>query len=160
MRKLAFVGAAVFLASALATPAMAQQVGQNPGYMGPGYTGPGGPYAGRYQRGRAAYGAMWRPYHHRYMRFRHPVLGPGYVRYRAPGYGPGDVAAGAVGTAGAVAAGAVNTAGAIATAPFNNSYGYYGGPNWHPQTYAERNGFVCTPGTYFKGADGRLHICQ
>jgi hypothetical protein len=26
--------------------------------------------------------------------------------------------------------------------------------------YAEKNGFVCTPGQYFKGQDGRQHLCQ
>lgn len=66
--------------------------------------------------------------------------------------------------AGAVAAGAVATAGAIATAPFRaaDSYAYYnGGYNgWDQRSYAERNGFVCTPGELFKGADGRVHICQ
>ena len=83
---------------------------------------------------------------------------------------------GAIGTAGAVAAGAVNTAGAIATAPFRagDSYAYYnaGWDNggWYGggrdngglgnQSYAERNGFVCTPGTYFKGADGLRYRCQ
>jgi len=46
-------------------------------------------------------------------------------------------------------------------------YGYYdnryhdnrfnGGWN---QDYAERNGFVCTPGTWFKGDDGRRHVCR
>jgi hypothetical protein len=79
--------------------------------------------------------------------------------------GPGEVVGGAVGTAGAVAAGAVNTAGAIATAPFRtaDSYAYYdNGYNggWHQQSYAERNGFVCTPGTSFKGFDGKMHPCQ
>jgi hypothetical protein len=67
---------------------------------------------------------------------------------------PGEVAAGVVG-------GAIGTAGAIATAPFRNDtyayndryYGqrYYGGYN---------NGFVCQPGTMFRGEDGRRHICQ
>lgn len=77
----------------------------------------------------------------------------------------GGVVGGTVGAAGAVAAGAVRTAGAIATAPFRaaDSYAYYneGYPdNWDHRSYAERNGFVCTPGTLFKGFDGRLHVCQ
>lgn len=71
--------------------------------------------------------------------------------------GPGDVVGGAVGAA-------VGTAGAIATAPFRaaDSYAYYGdeGYGWPQQSYAERNGFVCTPGTYFTGFDGQRHICQ
>jgi hypothetical protein len=74
--------------------------------------------------------------------------------HRQSGFWPGDVAAGVVG-------GAIGTAGAIATAPFrsdtyayNDGYygrGYYGGYN---------NGFVCQPGTMFRGEDGRRHICQ
>jgi hypothetical protein len=72
------------------------------------------------------------------------------------GFWPGDVAADAVGGAVATADAAVGTAGAIATAPFQNDYAY----NWDHRTYAQRNGFVCTPGTWFKGDDGRQHICQ
>ena len=69
---------------------------------------------------------------------------------------------GPIGAAGAVAAGAVTTAGAIATAPFRASYASYndGYNGWSQESYAERNGFVCTPGTFFKGMDGRLHPCQ
>jgi hypothetical protein len=45
-------------------------------------------------------------------------------------------------------------------------------PNWnkgwhdswnstpYSDSYAARNGFVCQPGTWFKGDDGRRHICQ
>lgn len=69
-----------------------------------------------------------------------------------------------VGAAAAVTAGAVATAGAIATAPFRaaDSYAYYneGYNGWDHRTYAERNGFVCTPGELFKGFDGRVHVCQ
>lgn len=54
---------------------------------------------------------------------------------------PGAVAAGVVG-------GAVGTAAAIATAPFVS------------EDYARRNGFVCMPGTLFRGEDGLMHICQ
>jgi len=90
---------------------------------------------------------------------------------RDSGFWPGDVAAGVVGGAVATADAAVNTAGAIATAPFRgDSYAYYNGDNnngwngynngWQGQSYAERNGFVCQPGTWFKGEDGRRHICQ
>ena len=57
------------------------------------------------------------------------------------GFWPADVAAGVVG-------GAVGTAAAIATAPFGG------------EEYARRNGFVCVPGTLFRGEDGRRHICQ
>jgi hypothetical protein len=53
------------------------------------------------------------------------------------GFWPADVVGGAVGTAAA-----------IATAPFGG------------EEYARRNGFVCIPGTLFRGEDGRRHICQ
>lgn len=80
------------------------------------------------------------------------------------GFWPADAAGAAIGTAGDIAAGAVDTAGAIATAPFRaaDSYAYYnnGYNGWDQQSYAERNGFVCTPGTYFRGADGLRHLCQ
>jgi hypothetical protein len=88
---------------------------------------------------------------------------PGGRVYRRP--------AGPVETAGNIAGGAVATAGAIATAPFrafdntnyNNSYdnyyGYgYGGRDW--KTYAAHNSLACTPGTMFKGPDGKKHLCQ
>ena len=93
---------------------------------------------------------------------------------RDPRYRSGDVAAnvvgGAVDTAGALAVGAVDTAGAIATAPFrgdayasyNNNYnpGWNNNGAFYNQSYAERNGFVCQPGSWFRGQDGRRHICQ
>ena len=110
------------------------------------------------------------------------TYGPGEQR---PGFWPGEVAGAAIGTAGDIAVGAADTAGAIATAPFRaaDSYGSYNnGDNgwnnnawnnsgwnnsgwnnnngWYQQSYEERNGFVCTPGTYFKGADGLRHPCQ
>src|SRR4029077_6637686 len=53
----------------------------------------------------------------------------------------GEFAAGVVG-------GAVGTAAAIATAPLAGD------------AYARQNGFVCTPGTDFRGEDGRRHLCQ
>jgi hypothetical protein len=66
------------------------------------------------------------------------------------GFWPADAAADVVG-------GAVGTAGAIATAPFRaNSYAYdnarYGGE--------DRNGLACRPGTWFRGDDGRRHLCR
>jgi len=47
-------------------------------------------------------------------------------------------------------------AGAVATAPFG---GNYNNRTWS-QSYAQRNGFVCQPGTWFRGEDGRRRICQ
>jgi hypothetical protein len=40
---------------------------------------------------------------------------------------------------------------------WNDDDRYNGGRN---QRYAERNGFVCSPGAWFKGEDGRRHRCQ
>jgi hypothetical protein len=59
---------------------------------------------------------------------------------RDTGFWPGEVAARVVG-------GAVGTAAAIATAPIG-------------EEYTRRNGFVCIPGTLFRGEDGRRHLCQ
>jgi hypothetical protein len=76
------------------------------------------------------------------------------------GFWPADVAAGVVG-------GAVGAAGAIATAPFrgdayayDDGYNGYNGDYRYSQSYAQRNGFVCQPGTMFRGEDGRPHLCQ
>ena len=54
------------------------------------------------------------------------------------------------------------SAGAIATAPFrgdSNAYYNNGDRSWS-QSYAQRNGFVCQPGTWFVGQDGLRHLCQ
>ena len=45
---------------------------------------------------------------------------------------------------------------------YSNS-GYRGGPHQsyaRERSYARLNGFVCQPGTWFKGEDGRRHLCQ
>ena len=83
----------------------------------------------------------------------------GYDGYRDRG--PVDAAAGIAGLA-------VGTAAAIATAPLRDSYAYdngYGYDNGYAvqgydNGYAARNGFVCQPGTWFRGEDGRRHLCQ
>ena len=68
--------------------------------------------------------------------------------------GPVDAA---VGIAGA----AVGAAAAIAASPFRGSYAYENGYNGgYDRGYAARNGFVCQPGTWFRGEDGRRHLCQ
>jgi hypothetical protein len=76
-----------------------------------------------------------------------------YDHQRDTNFWPAEVAAGIVG-------GAIGTAGALATAPFTgDGYGYQ--PDYrYSRGYAERNGFVCQPGTLFRGEDGRTHICQ
>jgi hypothetical protein len=133
MTKSGVLAAAAVLASALASPAMAQEVIYNPGYCAQFYPnancqnkGPGSPYyGGGYQRqvypdqayrDRAWQGSNWRNSCNRFD--------------DNSGFWPGDVAAG------------------IATAPIGG------------EAYARRNGFVCTPGTWFRGGDGRRHLCQ
>jgi hypothetical protein len=128
MTRSGIFAAAAILASALASPAMAQEVIHNPGYCAQFYPhancqnrGPGSPYTGSYQRqayrdqayrDRASQGSTWQ---NSYNRFDDNS-----------GFWPGDVAAGVVGG----------------------------------EEYARRNGFVCVPGTLFRGEDGRQHLCQ
>ena len=143
-----FGAAAAVFASALAGPAMARETG----------------------------------YHHRHhvavrtMPERQADAGYNIGWDRGPtGFFPLDVAAGAAGAAAGVAGAAVGTAGAIATAPFRtaDSYAYAPGPNGYNtyaygpngyygdwNSYAARNGLACRPGTWYKGGDGRQHICQ
>jgi Ni/Co efflux regulator RcnB len=146
MTRLKILGAAAILASALASPAMAQQAVDQ-----------GARNSGDHQR-QATY-RHDRNWNNSYNRSDNDRRAD-----RDNRLSPGDAAAGVVG-------GAVATAGAIATAPFraadayawdngyNDYYGHgYGGRDW--KTYAARNGLACTPGTWFKGEDGRRQLCQ
>lgn len=140
MKRFAVLSAAALVASALASPSIAQEVISNPGYCAQFYPnancqnrGPGNPYTGSYQR-QVAQDQNWQNQGTRSdRRWR-----DSYNRYEDDrGFGPGrGVVGGAVGTAAAIAA------------PI-------GGDD-----YARRNGFVCIPGTLFVGEDGRQHICQ
>jgi hypothetical protein len=145
------LGATAIAATMLAGSAMAQTVVNEPGRCSAQFPnancqnlGPGNPYTDRGYR------------HHRRVSYRQ--TNGDWNRSRT-GFWPTDVAAG-------VAGAAIGTAGAIATAPFrawDNSYAYdrsWDNRGWDTRTYAQRNGFVCTPGTWFKGEDGRRHICQ
>ena len=140
MTRSGILAAAAFLAAAIAGPATAQQVIYNPGYCAQFYPnancqnrGPGSPYDSGYYERQSYQDRAWRN---------------SYNRYDNSGFWPADAAAGVVG-------GAVGTAAAIATAPAAIVGGPIGG-----EEYARRNGFVCTPGTWFRGEDGRRHICQ
>lgn len=152
------LGATAIAATMLAGSAMAQAVITNPGRCSAQFPnancqnlGPGNPYTDSgYRQRRAAYRQTDGDRNNDWNRSR-------------TGFWPTDVAAG-------VAGAAIGTAGAIATAPFrawDNSYAYdnswdrgWDNRGWDTRTYAQRNGFVCTPGTWFKGEDGRRHICQ
>ena len=67
-------------------------------------------------------------------------------------YHRGPVGA-AADTASGIAGAAIGTAGAIATAPFRDSYAY-------DRPHYRDRGLACRPGTWFRGADGRRHLCQ
>jgi hypothetical protein len=114
---------------------MAQQVISNPGYCAQFYPNANcqntGP--GNPTTGDYQRRAAWHNSYNRWDGDRR--------NHRDTGFRPGDVAAGVVG-------GAVGTAVAIATAPIGGA------------AYARNNGFVCQPGTWFRGEDGRRHICQ
>jgi hypothetical protein len=50
--------------------------------------------------------------------------------------------------------------GAYGPGYYGDSYAYDNGYNGYDDGYAARNGFVCQPGTWFRGEDGRNHLCQ
>src|SRR5258708_12933157 len=134
MTKLGLLGAAaVVLSSALAGPAMAQQVITNPGYCAQFYPdancqnkGLGNPYTGDYQRRIAARNAYrnngnWND------GWDSSWNDNRWDRRSDTGFWPADVAAGVVG-------GAIGTPGPIATPPFRrHSY-----PPSNPRYYNHR----------------------
>ena len=135
MMKLGLFGAAaVILSSALASPVIAQQVITDPGYCAQFY-----PNANCQNKGPGS------PYYgdsYQRQAYRDRTWQNSYNRFDDnSGFRPGDVTAGVVG-------GAVGSAAAIAAAPIGG------------EAYARRNGFVCVPGTWFRGEDGRRHLCQ
>jgi hypothetical protein len=149
------LGATAIAATMLAGSAMAQAVVNEPGRCSAQFPnancqnlGPGNPYTDHgYRHRRVSYRQTNGDWNNDWNRSR-------------TGFWPTDVAAGVAGTA-------IGTAGAIASAPFrtwDNSYAYdnrgWDNRGWDTRTYGQRNGFVCTPGTWFKGEDGRRHICQ
>jgi len=90
-----------------------------------------------------------------------PALARDYCDYHRC-YHRGPVGA-AADTAAGIAGAAIGTAGAIATAPFRDSYAYDRRDGYERDVYERGmgpNGFACRPGTWFKGEDGRPHLCQ
>jgi hypothetical protein len=145
MKKSALLAAAAVLVSAFAAPASAQQVVYNPGYCAQFYPnancqnlGPGSPYESSF----TGQTYQERAYQDRNGRNSNARWGDN------DGFWPADAAAGVIG-------GAVGTAAAIATAPAAVATAPIGG-----DAYARRNGFVCIPGSVFRGEDGRRHLCQ
>ena len=115
MTRFKILSAAAILASALASPAMAQQVTNTSSYQR--QTNPD-------QATRR--NSNWQNSYNRWD--------------DRDGFRPGNVAFGVPGGAGTTAA--------MAAEPIGGD------------EYARRNGFVCIPGTLFRGEDGRRHICQ
>ncbi|MGY4571234.1 MULTISPECIES: hypothetical protein [Bradyrhizobium] len=142
MTQFKILGVAALLASALAGPAMAQQTIGTAARCSNAW--PDAPCQAM------APGTTRTAYHQRIDRRDQGWQGS-YNRYDPGPFAPVDAAA-------RVAGGAVGTAAAVATAPF-------GGPDYARAPiggaeYARQNGFVCTPGTRFRGSDGRQHPCQ
>jgi hypothetical protein len=166
MTKFQLLGAtALVLGSALASPAMAQEVIYNPGYCAQFYPnancqnkGAGNPYTGSYQRQTV--------YQNGYDRWnddtgwnngRRQSWNDNRWERRDSGFWAGDVAAGAV-------AGAVGTAGAIAAAPFrgNDPYAYGGSYASYDQPYGHRSGKASCGvqlGETYLGRDGQWYPC-
>lgn len=146
MTSLKVLGLAAIVATTLATPALAQTRADNSARCTGLFQDPNCQNLG------AGYQTNDRAYRRRHMAHRQ-------VNDQS-GFWPLDAA-------GAVAGAAVGTAAAVASAPFQgwgNSYASYdrGGPGWYGNwdAYAAHNGIVCKPGTWFKGDDGRRHLCQ
>lgn len=140
MTSLKLIGAAMIAASALASPALGQTSITNPAACESMFPNANCDNAGR----NSPYASSRQERQYRRTANRNNS-----------GFWPAD-------TAGAVVGAAAGTAAAVATSPFrawDNSYAY-DNRGWDTRTYGQRNGWVCEPGSYFKGEDGRRHLCQ
>ena len=162
MTKLKILGTAVVLASAMASPTLAQDVVYNRGYC-PSYpnancqiTGSGNPHAGSYYRRRMAYhdnryadtNAGWNNGWRDDRSWNEDL-------YRGSGFWPAAAAVGVV-------SGAIGTAGAIVTAPFRAAHAYYNSysdDGWN-QSRAAPNGLGCNSGTWYRREDGVWRLCR
>lgn len=146
---------ATVLAAMLTSPATAQEVIYNPGYCAQFYPnancenkGPGNPYTGDYQRHRTYRSDGWNSgwnggWHDSWNdnRFARPGNTHAYdpnAYGNETGYAHSDY-----------------YANAHAGQGWNGIY-----DNRANNSYAALNGFVCSPGAYFRGGDGRRHRCQ
>ncbi len=169
MMKFSVLGAAAVIATAIASPALAQEVIYNPGYCAQFYPnancqnkGAGNPYTGDYQRHLAYRDDGYR------QGWNQDWNNGWHQSWNDNSYAwSGDVTEGAVGNAyaydnrtsenrfGTGYAHSDYYANAHAGHGWNSIYN-----NAHNNSYAARNGLVCEPGTYFRGDDGRRHRCQ
>jgi hypothetical protein len=151
MTKLKILGAACLSIALMATPALAR----------PGGGGPHG--AAHFSGGGARFAGS--QFH-----------GGGFRRGFGPGIAAGAIAGAALGSAyyGGYGPGYYGDSYAYDSGydpgyAYNPGYdnGYSNSPGYNPgynpsydNSYATRNGFVCQPGTLFRGEDGRTHLCQ
>jgi len=86
----------------------------------------------------------------------------GHGGWHGGGLGPGIAGAGiAAGIIAGSALGAGAYYGGYGPGYYDNSYAYDNGyDGGYDNGYAVRNGFVCQPGTFFRGEDGRRYLCQ
>jgi hypothetical protein len=143
MTKLRILGAACLSIALMATPALARPFGGG-SHGGAHFSGGGGGFAGGH-------------FH-----------GGGFRRGFGPGIAAGVIAGAALGS---------GYYGGYSPGYYDDSYAYdpgygtgyaygpgyetgYGGNPGYDDSYARRNGFVCQPGTLFRGEDGRTHLCQ
>jgi hypothetical protein len=98
-----------------------------------------------------------------------PALAAGHGRGGHGGFHGGGFHGGGFGVGPGIAAGVIAGAALGAYGPgyayspgnYDDSYAYDNGYNGaYDNGYAARNGFVCQPGTLFRGEDGRRHLCQ
>ena len=149
------LGGATVLAAMLTSPAMAQQVIYNPGYCAQFYPnancqnkGQGNPYTGDYQRRLAYQHDGWNTGWHdswndswndnRFARPRNTYAFDPNAYGNETGYAHSDY--------------------------YANAHAGHGGngiyDNRANNSYDALNGFVCSPGAYFRGDDGRRHRCR
>jgi hypothetical protein len=118
MTRFKILSAAAILASALASPAMAQQVTNTSSDQRQANSDQ------TYRQHANRQNGNWQNSYNRWD--------------ERDGFRPGNFAFGVAG----------GTAAAMAAEPIGGD------------EYARRNGFVCIPGTLFRGEDGRRHLCQ
>jgi hypothetical protein len=145
------LGGATVLAAMLTSPATAQEVIYNPGYCAQFYPnancqnkGQGNPYTGDYQRRLAYQHDGWNTsWHDSWNDNRFARPGNTYA-FDPNAYG--------------------NETGYAHSDYYANAHAGHGGngiyDNRANNSYDALNGFVCSPGAYFRGEDGRRHRCQ
>jgi hypothetical protein len=164
---LKYLGAAAVVATALASPAMAQEVIYNPGYCAQFYPdancqnkGPGNPYTGSYQR-HTAYRAD-RGFNNQWNGDWNSGWNQSWNDAR--GFEPRNAYAYDNRTNNSLDINNSLGTGYAHSDYYANAHAGHGWngiySNSYNNSYGARNGFVCEPGSIFRGEDGRKHRCQ